>query len=155
MAANPGAALTAVMLCWAVSIGRSSTLLSSPSTSVRLRAPGGASVSSSCSLRQPDDFLPVDLDAAAAPGIAWEQAEDREGRDGLSRPGLPHDAERLAGPQIEADAVDRADHPVARVEVDGEIPDFEDGIARREVSRGAVDRHSMLHVEPIIASVVT
>ncbi len=51
------------------------------------------------------------------PGRARDEADDREVRHGLARPRLADDAERLAAPQVEADAVDGLHGAVLRLEV--------------------------------------
>jgi hypothetical protein len=67
-----------------------------------------------------------------------DQPHHRLRRDALPRPRLPQDGQRLAGGQVEVDAVDGRDHPVPGGELDGEVPHRQD---RAGVSGGEGRRH--------------
>src|SRR5205823_15047988 len=60
-----------------------------------------------------------------------QQAEQRKRRDALSATRLADDPQRLARCDLERDAVDRVDGAAARPELDAEIVDGEQRLARR------------------------
>ena len=63
--------------------------------------------------------------AAVDDRVAGKNSEDGTGRDGLARAGLAHDAQDLAGREVKADVPHGVDGALIRVEVNGEVFDFE------------------------------
>jgi hypothetical protein len=63
--------------------------------------------------------------------LAVDEPERSEAGDALARPGLADDPERLAPVDLEGQAVDGLDDPVGRGELDSEVADLEQCLARR------------------------
>ena len=83
---------------------------------------------SSSLLGPAEQVLAPELDLAGDLCVLREQTEDRHRRDRLARARLPHDAERLAREDVEADVVDRVHDAVVGREVDREVAHRQDGL---------------------------
>ena len=74
-----------------------------------------------------------------------QQSHDRQRRDRLARPGLTHETQRLAEPDLHRQAIHRLDGPAVRMEVRLEIIDFEQGCVTSSMVAESCVRHRNFH----------
>ena len=94
-------------------------------------------------------FAALEQDAAGddAPGGPREQPHDGERGHRLAAAGFADERHRLAGPDLVGDAFDRAHHAARRHEVDVQVLDFEQPLARAGSGRGRAARYrSLIHL---------